>query len=137
MYQEYGAYGKPEVLAAKVAPLLVSWGSTGTGTYHFHEDGFWLKGLLEDHFPGEWVMSMLTGVRKLGGTLSYHRDDFEPGLTRRHLVLQSNPRAWVFHGAMFQQLKVGGIYTMDPTEFHASVNWGDTDRIHLVVDVRN
>ena len=34
-----------------------------------------------------------------------------------------------------QHLEVGRVYTMDPTQPHGAVNWGETIRLHLVIDV--
>lgn len=63
-----------------------------------------------------------------------HRDPPIDGL-RYHLVLQTNPGCWSFSGGRWQQLKVGKIYEMDPTEEHGAVNWGSETRLHLMIDV--
>lgn len=63
-----------------------------------------------------------------------HRDP--PIEARRyHVPLVVNPGCWVFHEGMWQQLNVGRVYAMDPTETHGAVNWGADIRLHLMVDV--
>ena len=54
---------------------------------------------------------------------------------RYNVVLQTNQRCWNFHDGDWQQLELGGIYTMDASKEHASINWGDTERVHLVLDI--
>lgn len=62
--------------------------------------------------------------------------DREPIVARRyHLPLRSNPGCWVFHSGGWQQLQIGRLYEMDPTRPHGAVNWGDTLRVHLLLDV--
>lgn len=127
-----------DTLANLASSLLGSWGSTGTSTKHFHDSAVAepFQTRLSMFVPKVWEMSMLTAVKALGGTLSFHLDEFNTkSHVRYHVVLQSNPRCWVHHDGEFQLLEVGGVYTMDPTKYHAAVNWGETDRIHLVVDV--
>lgn len=62
-----------------------------------------------------------------------HADPPIPGW-RYHIPLTLNPHCWVFHGGQWQQLDVGTIYQMDPTQPHGAVNWGTTRRLHLMVD---
>lgn len=54
--------------------------------------------------------------------------------TRYHAPIQVNPGCWVFHAGTWQQLDRGQWYQMDPTHSHGAVNWGDTVRLHLLVD---
>jgi aspartyl/asparaginyl beta-hydroxylase (cupin superfamily) len=62
-----------------------------------------------------------------------HTDPPIPG-KRYHLPIQTNEGCWVFHGGEWAQLQLGHWYEMDPTEIHGAVNWGDTVRVHLMVD---
>lgn len=82
--------------------------------------------------PGTWATAMLAIVHK-GGNIPVHRDALEG--VRHHLVLQTNDRCWNYHDGDWQQLELGGIYTVDPSKEHASINFGDSLRVHLVVDV--
>ena len=63
-----------------------------------------------------------------------HRDAPIAGI-RHHVPLQMNAGCWVFHDGTWQQLEVGKVYRMDPTQLHGAVNWGATLRLHLIVDV--
>ena len=53
---------------------------------------------------------------------------------RYHIPLQSNDGCWCLHGELWQRLKIGSIYQMDPTVVHGAVNWGTTVRLHLTID---
>lgn len=67
--------------------------------------------------------------------LNLHEDRFETVPVRYHLVVETNPEAWVRHDGRWQQLELGVLYWMDPTKPHASVNLGQTPRTHLFFDV--
>jgi len=56
---------------------------------------------------------------------------------RYHLPLEVNDGCWVVHGGDWQQLVVGHVYEMDPTETHGAVNWGQERRLHLMVDTED
>ncbi len=91
-------------------------------------------------FGTEGKLAMFTVIRP-GGHFHFHRDNpaAENGvmaaLRRYHIVLATNPESWCFHDGDWQQLEVGGVYEMDPAKTHAAINFGETDRIHLVVDL--
>ena len=141
MYERQGAYGGRvplQELAARLASLDVAWASDGHGTTTDHliavRDRF--RADLADTLPGDWAYSMLVALQP-GGMIPMHRDlPLKPGLVRHHLVLQTNDRCWNFHGGDWQQLELGDIYTVDAEIEHASINWGDTTRVHLVVDIQ-
>lgn len=54
---------------------------------------------------------------------------------RFHTPLQTNAGCWSFSEGIWQQLDLGKTYRMDPTKPHGAVNWGDTLRLHLMIDV--
>jgi hypothetical protein len=56
---------------------------------------------------------------------------------RFHIPLVVNDGCWVFHAGTWQQLEVGRVYQMDPTEVHGAVNWGTERRVHLMVDTED
>ena len=86
--------------------------------------------------PGAWRAAMAVIIPPRGA-IPLHADlPLGEGWTRYHLVLQTNVNAWSFHDNSWQQLALGGIYSVDPAQQHASMNWGETDRIHLVVDTQ-
>ena len=141
MYERVGTYdGKVPLqeLASRLDAFDVAWtttpGNYGTTVEHL--------GSIRDAFadiaeavPGTWAYSMLT-ILPPGGFIPFHRD-VPPGsgLERFHLVLSDNERCWCFHAGDWQQLDLGGVYRMDMTGEHASINLGETPRVHLVVDV--
>lgn len=82
------------------------------------------------------------GVRLVGINPSQqivaHRDAAPPAtlpFVRYHLPLQTNAGCWSFANGVWQQLAVGRVYRLDVTEVHGAVNWGETLRLHLMVDV--
>jgi hypothetical protein len=93
-----------------------------------------LEPLLVPWFPGRWTGASLVIVLA-NGSIPPHEDGDDGGrLSRRLVVLQSNPRAWCWHDGDWQQLVEGRIYDGDFTRTHAAINWGGEPRIHLVVD---
>ena len=76
----------------------------------------------------------LVGIRP-GGQIVGHTDVLDPTVRRYHLPLQVNDGCWSFSAGQWDQLKLAGIYAVDPTQPHGAVNWGDTIRLHLMIDV--
>lgn len=105
------------------------WGSTDVGILEF----------ARQFNLGDVRKAMVVGIRAKG-YIPFHVDDLtvekrQAGtLERVHVILQTNRHCWNFHDGLWQQLDEGGLYTMDPGLEHASINLGDTDRYHLVVD---
>lgn len=65
-----------------------------------------------------------------------HADQSIAPLVRFHLPLQTNSGCWSFSDdGHWQRLDVGHVYEMDPTVPHGAVNWGETVRLHLMIDV--
>lgn len=89
--------------------------------------------LLGDVFPGFWIKCFLSVIWP-AGSIHPHVDQDAKGRDRLHLVLQTNEEAYCIHDGCLQQLEAGGIYRMDPTKLHASINWGEQPRINFVVD---
>jgi hypothetical protein len=124
-------------LANRFLQFDVAWSPSDYGTTVEHQklirDAY--RAELADVLPGEWFRSMLVLIRP-GGNIPMHKDVPEgAGLTRCHLVLQTNDRCWNYHDGDWQQLELGGIYTVDLTREHASINFGEHMRVHLVADV--
>lgn len=88
---------------------------------------------LQSVFPGEWTKCFLAIIWP-NGSIMPHVDADTAGQTRTHLVLQSNPDCWNMNDGKWCQLETGGIYTMDQTLVHASINWGSEPRVHFIVD---
>ena len=117
--------------------------------YYWAPQGYWavdgrksaieqrLRPLVGNAFDDRWVFSMIVKLEE-GNFIPPHEDKpLAPGVTRRHLVLSANDKSWCMHGNEWQQLDVGGVYTMEPQYVHAAINWGVEPRIHLVVDSAN
>jgi hypothetical protein len=135
MYHRVGTYeGRTTLqeLADRVILLEVEWEPSGYGVVKSIGDVY---PELASVLPGEWVSSMLVLIRP-GGNARVHRDArAREDIERFHLALQTNDRCWNLHDGAWQQLELGGIYTVDQTKEHASINWGDKMRVHLVADV--
>ena len=88
-------------------------------------------------FPSDrWAHCFLSAIWH-NGHIEPHQDaTLPPGVQRFHLVLQTNADCWFLHDGTWQQLEETGIYTMDPTLVHASINWGHPPRVLLVVDAK-
>lgn len=64
-----------------------------------------------------------------------HRDPSIAPARRFHLPLQTSPGCWSYHAGVWQRLRAGYVYEMDPAVEHGAVNWGELTRIHLLIDV--
>lgn len=91
--------------------------------------------VLKDTFDGEWQSCTLSVIWPYR-CIYPHQDGIEAGVQRYFLVMQSNPDSWVLHDGDWQQLEEGGVYVVDPTKTHASVNLGNEIRINFIVDVK-
>lgn len=97
-----------------------------------------VRKVLGDVIPGDWQSTRYIAV-KPNGFIHLHTDpptDETKGRNRYHVVLQTNPYCWNYHGGDIQHLSEGSVFEIDEKVEHASVNWGKTPRVHLVVDVK-
>lgn len=140
MYERVGVYdGKVPLqeMAKRLDAFTVAWttapGNYGTTVEHLGSVREAFADVAE-FIPGKWPYSMLT-VLPPGGFIPFHRDVPADSLKRFHLVLSTNERCWSYHDGNWQQLDLGSIYEVDHSLEHASINLGDTPRVHLVVDV--
>lgn len=71
-----------------------------------------------------------------GGTISSHIDEgiYSDSTNRYHLVLKTNPRAFLKINDEVEHLEEGWLYSFNKHLLHSGANEGDTDRIHLIVD---
>ena len=53
---------------------------------------------------------------------------------RFHIPLAANDGCWSFYAGTWSQLAEGAIYWMNPTTLHGAVNWGQSTRVHLMID---
>lgn len=137
MYIETGHYPEAQRFQEVVGKLSPPRSSEGYGTTGSVETIQAFRPLLCTCFTGEWTYAICAVVWQ-NGTIPPHQDgDTQTQKSiRYHLVIDTNPDAWVMHGGHWQRLAQDMIYTMDPLMVHAAVNWGARPRIHLVVDVR-
>lgn len=91
--------------------------------------------LLHSRFPRGWMQARVVFLFPSQQIVA-HVDAPIRG-RRYHLPLQVNDGCWVFHRGRWQQLLLGEVYRMDPTERHGAVNWGTEVRQHLIVDVED
>ena len=88
---------------------------------------------LKHYFPGTWHACTVCGLWP-SQQIPLHADALIRGV-RYHIPLQTNAQCWTLHGTVWQQLAVGRMYEMDPTQPHGAVNWGSEIRLHLMIDV--
>lgn len=134
MYTRVETYAGASMLEPYVA-VLAPWQQVqGYGTTPSEETLAVFVPLLHTSFPGLWVYAICAVIWP-NGTIPPHQDTHTTGSQRFHLVLSTNPDAWVWHDGIWQQLEQDGVYTMDPEKVHAALNWGTLPRVHLVFDI--
>lgn len=77
------------------------------------------------------IVAALQPMQQIPG----HTDAYNNGQRRLHIPVQMNDKCWVFNAGEWAHLTLGHAYEMFPTQFHGAVNWGDTPRWHLILDV--
>ncbi len=90
--------------------------------------------VLREIFRGTWYGCTVVGLWP-SQQIPLHADAKILGV-RYHLPLQSNADCWSFSDE-WRRLEVGRVYRLDPTIPHGAVNWGDTLRLHLMIDVED
>lgn len=88
---------------------------------------------LQDLLPGRYDWFRIVGLRPSQQIVA-HADQPILG-DRYHLPIQTNAGCWTFHEGVWQRLEEGSVYRMTPTAVHGAVNWGETLRVHLLIDV--
>jgi hypothetical protein len=99
--------------------------------------------------PGTPHRIRLMALAPGGGELDRHADITDPDagtrdgqLCRIHLPLRTNPEVifegWTLGGhRQSMHMKAGGAYYLDTRKPHRAVNGGDTERLHLVIDMES
>ncbi len=134
MYKKQGITLTPELLKAcqEMHGFNLTPGTSGVSASNPEETKEKYYPLLKGIFPFSWSYCMLIALypnRNIPG----HKDPFKFS-TRYHIPLLTNEHCWVFHDGTWEQLEAGTLYTMDPLLFHGAVNWGDSLRVHLIID---
>lgn len=77
-----------------------------------------------------------------GAEIGEHRDineevaSFAHGQVRLHIPIATNPEVSFYVGGARYHMREGHLYYVDFTERHSVRNGGDTERIHLVLDLK-
>ena len=88
---------------------------------------------VQEILPGAYGWFRIVGLLPSQQIVA-HADPPIAGM-RYHLPIQTTLGCWTWHAGVWQQLQERVIYRMDPTEIHGAVNWGETLRVHLLIDV--
>ncbi len=74
---------------------------------------------------------------KPGGILNYHADrgEFLETIHRLHLPIKTNEKALYFVEDEWIHWKKGSVYEFDNQRIHNIKNDGDSDRIHLIINL--
>lgn len=136
MYQQTALQFNPDQVA-HLLTLALSLnpqpGPGGSGMTPQSESRLLFESVLQPIFRGTWYACTVVGLWP-SQQIPAHADAPILGV-RYHLPLQVNDCCWVFHDGVWQQLWEGGCYRMDPTKVHGAVNWGETLRLQLMIDV--
>ncbi len=84
--------------------------------------------------PGRWVQAHLVALYASQQIVGHQDASIAPA-TRYHIALVNNAGCWCWHAGEWSQLALGSLYYMDPQQPHGAVNWGDSTRVHLMVDI--
>lgn len=130
MYKLINTLYGPELQALRAAvPPIEFKPDSGYRIVPMLEFDMW--NMLDAVIPVPWDNPRYIAIRP-GGTIPLHTD--KGNGERFHIVLETNRHCWNFHDDETVRLTAGNVYIMDETREHASVNWGDTPRVHLVID---
>jgi len=140
--------GSPPQIALQSITGNDDW-SSGTGTKQSaHEYCVLNQSLVNTYlaelihrFPDYYRWRILTLTPRSSYTV--HRDGRGGTNTRIHIPVQTNDHSWLqFYqtqpkeaepvSVVHHKLKIGRVYKVDTTNYHTAVNWGTTNRIHVV-----
>ena len=87
---------------------------------------------------GERLGRVMVNKIEPGGRIFPHVDTpiYTEYYNRFHVVLTSPPECWFRSGEEVVHMNVGEVWWFDNKQEHEVVNEGNTDRIHMVVDIR-
>lgn len=126
-----------QAIKTAVSPLVARYGLTAHASFmsEVEETKTACREILpalQEILPGPYGWFRLVGLRPSQQIVA-HADPPIPG-DRYHLPILTNSGCWTFHAGVWQRLEVGSLYQMSPAEPHGAVNWGDTLRVHLLLD---
>jgi hypothetical protein len=85
----------------------------------------------------EQVGRVLVVKLKPGGHVAEHTDegDYADTFTRLHVILSTNDACWYRCGDVVASYPTGTAFWFDHKQPHEAFNGGETERIHLIIDV--
>ncbi len=132
MYTEIGKVTKASIENYKVVLKDAIWKHI-TAKGHDYKIWFYTGDIKE--FP-EYTAAFFLQVPS-GGAVTKHVDNS----TRNKsycIPIETNPSAYTVSGSnTYNYLEVGKLYEVDKTIEHRSANDGDTDRTHLLIEIKN
>jgi len=129
-----------------VLPLRSPGGRSDTGVPDLMGDGEYADTVYMANYPG--VQQLLNSIKcpilsarflnlKPGSVIKEHRDAglaFERGEVRLHFPVQTNDRVEFFSNNIKLTMLPGDCWYINANLPHRVANYGNTDRIHLVID---
>lgn len=147
-------YGGDVMFIEKPSEMLRSWQKKNSEKLHWKIQDTSLRKQLDC----EELIGLIPGVKQRirlmrlspgGGELQRHTDNCDPDagtapgqLLRIHIPIQTNPKVefccWSQRGQQQKvNMKIGEVWYLDTRKPHTAINYGDRDRIHLVMDVES
>ena len=134
----------PDAIASELAQIDASDWITYSGPYY--DEGRYLSvgvtpnghlGGMLSSFPGEIRMARLTRLLP-GGRISRHRDRNVPrDSVRIHIPVITGNQVEFWIGGVKLPMHAGQAWQIDPRFPHEVYNGGETDRVHMIVDLRH
>lgn len=132
----------------EVLPLRSPSGRTDTGVPDLMGDSEYANTVYMENYPG--VKQLLDSIKcpilsarflnlKPGSVIKEHRDaglSFERGEVRLHFPVLTNDAVEFFSNNVRLNMQPGDCWYINANLPHRVANYGNTDRIHLVVDCR-
>lgn len=139
MYKRVGKVPKEVTQQIKEVAESVIWKKAVHGYFLgtvFESELRHIKFLRETFGDQPWVQQFFLKIPP-GGSIHRHVDRRQPENVTFHIPIQTNKKSkCLMHNPDEEfSLMTGSFYWVDRTREHSSVNEGDTDRIHLLIEV--
>lgn len=135
MYADVGPISEEVIASLRWFLEDAKWSPADNGEYMiWHPDQEKLGNILGRDLPKEYSSFFLN--IPAGGFVHIHRDNEKPYETY-HIPVYTNEHCLCYsqvdQGTIHQHLPVGRQFRVKRTELHWSTNFGDTERIHLLL----
>lgn len=92
---------------------------------------------VSDKLPGPIGKVLVVSLQPRAG-IDWHIDEgnYAEAYNRVHLALVTNPGAILYSGGEAHYLEAGAACDYDVHVLHSAANYGDTPRVHLLIDYR-